>query len=698
VGLGALGTLGASTEVVPNTRSEPLFDEHSLCHQGFEVKFQGVSVSPGGFDDIPNNYAYSSNVDGDTVVLNYPVLGNYMTNGTAQGVTDVGGGKVVQVNGVQIVSSANAGGVSVFGYEIASTTISSPIGIVTPKTITVLGDKDVNKAVDGFDTMPVGYTGWTVDKSQFISADDAKITGYAVYDTPMVGIRKVLVGSVAIVGYNAVDYTLNFVIGKGMIVPSQPILEPTAISLAVQPSSVSQVEVAVIKAPSDSSTGIVQAEVPITHAKGFSFKLPENLKDSVSGRGNEVMVKQINDSPLPFWLTYDAKSSSFVAQNVPEGGLPIKVQLISGGQKFVVEIFKAEQVAPANTLSVAGLARPTTLDKTQFALVPAKAMSQLKPAEVSQLNDLQIQKMSPEHVQSLTAAHLGAMSPAKIAVLTQSDANQLRLAQLLVLKPSQIAQVNPAHIAKLNAAEVANLNDEQIKSLTPAQIVAIQPSNLGALQSEQISIMTPAQVQALTPAQFASLTPIQLASLTAAQIKVIGKDHLQSLSEVQRSSLLPEQIQSLTSNQKEAIGVPIDSQPTASGIRPADITRIQSPSNNIGPLNVPSAPAATPLPFQPLSPRPSTSPITSADPAQPAGAPFQPSATRPPNSPITSADPFQTPVTPFQPINDRSSKSPLTSADPAQTPSTPFQPAGTKPSKSPITSVDPINKRELASN
>ena len=55
MGLGALGTLGASTEVVPNTRSEPLFDEHSLCHQGFEVKFQGVSVSPGGFDDIPNS-------------------------------------------------------------------------------------------------------------------------------------------------------------------------------------------------------------------------------------------------------------------------------------------------------------------------------------------------------------------------------------------------------------------------------------------------------------------------------------------------------------------------------------------------------------------------------------------------------------------------------------------------------------------
>ena len=535
----------------------------------------------------PSNYSYSNNVDADTVVLNYPVLGNYMTQGTGQGVTDVGSAKVVQVNGVQIVSSANLGGVSVYGYKIANTTISSPIGVVTTKTVTVLGDQNVNKPVDGLTTMPVGTLGWTVDKSQFISGDDAKITGLAAYDTSMVGIRKLLVGSVAIVGYNAVDYSLNFVIGKGMIVPSQPILEPSAASLAVQPGFTSLVSVAVIKPATEVSSGIVQAEVPLTQTKGFSFKLPENLKDAVAINSNDATAKQINDSPLPYWLTFDAKTTSFVAQNVPDNGLPIKVQLITGGQKFVVEIFKADQVIAQGQSGATGLPRavkPATLEKSQLTLVSANAVGQLKPSQMSELGMLQIQMMKPEHLVALTPEHLAALTPAKIAAITKSPGNQLRFDQVNALNAEQISSLNPQVITGLNAAEVATLSDAQLLSITPLQIAAIRPNNLGALQSEQISIMSAQQIQALSPSQFASLSPIQISSFTAAQISTLGQSHLLSLNEVQRAALLPEQINSLSTPQREALGLTSEAQRMVSNFNLDEFVKTTSPSDAISPV------------------------------------------------------------------------------------------------------------------
>ncbi len=624
----------------------------------------------------PTNYSYSNNVDGDTVVLNYPVLGNYMTNGTGQGVTDVGTAKVVQVNGVQIVSSANVGSVQVLGYKIANTTISSPIGEITTKTITVVGQQNVNKPVDGLTTMPVGTLGWTVDSSQFISGDAAKITGFAAYDTAMVGFRKLVVGSIAITGYNAVDYTLNYVVGKGMIVPSQPILEPTPASLAVpssssgssaqaspsgagaQSSSASSsssgssqssattagvansssssaqasplaadtatnastaVQVAMLKAPSGVSSGVVQAEVPLSQSKGFSFNLPENLREAVSAKANDLTAKLLNDKPLPNWLTFDAKTSSFVAQNVPENGLPIKVQLLSGGQKFVVEIFKSTEVVNANKVTATGPPRPATLERSQLTLLSPRAVAQLKSSQISELNVLQIQKMTPEHLNAMTPEILAGFSPAKIAALTQSEANQLKFNQVLSLNPAQIARVNPAHIHKLVAAEIANLNDDQLKSLTPVQIAAIQPSNLGALQSEQISVLTREQIQSLSPAQFGALTPIQISSLTGIQISAVGQSHLQSLNEVQRGALLPEQIKALSASQKEALGLPLSNQPTASTLGLEDFTKIQSPALNV----------------LPSSAKPSVNPVPAARPRSTDKTTQQ----KDPNSPLTSLEP-----------------------------------------------------------
>jgi hypothetical protein len=541
--------------------------------------YDGTTVST----QAASNYAYSNNVDGDAVVLNYPVLGNYTTFGTGQGVTDVGSGKVIQVNGVQVVSASNSGGVSVFGYKIASTTIYNSIGVITPKTLTVLGDQNVNKPVDGFTTMPVGTSGWSVDKSQFIAGDDVRVTGFAAYDSPMVGIRTILVGSVAIVGYKAVDYTLNFINGKGMIVPSQPILEPTPQSLAVQPSSVSMVQVLVLNAPTVVTNAVVQAEVPVTQARGFSFVLPDTVQTSLAVKSNDVFVRQIDDSPLPNWLAFERNSNTFIAQNVPEHGLPIKVQLVAGTQKLIVEIVKSEQAVPTGQLSASGKLRPATLDASQFAVIPATEVANLRPNQIVELNVLQIQKMTPEHLRLMAPSVLTALSPAKIAALTQAESNQLQLNQVLSLNPAQIARINPTHIAKLSSAELANLSDEQLKSLTPAQIGAIEPAHFAALQSEQISIMTRDQITVLAPVQFAAFTPIQISSLTGLQIGALSKVHLQSLNEVQRAALLPEQIKAMNAEQKDALGLPAGDQPTASSVEFNRITNIQLPLNKNAP-------------------------------------------------------------------------------------------------------------------
>ncbi len=100
----------------------------------------------------PANYAATGQIDGDTVIFNDPVSGNYDT-------AHAGTGKTVAVNGLAI-ASANNGSAIVYGYQLSGTTAQGNVGTITPAplTISLSNVTDVNKTYDGTTAAPVGFS------------------------------------------------------------------------------------------------------------------------------------------------------------------------------------------------------------------------------------------------------------------------------------------------------------------------------------------------------------------------------------------------------------------------------------------------------------------------------------------------------------------------------------------------------------
>ncbi|VFN00245.1 MAG: hypothetical protein BECKG1743E_GA0114224_103151, partial [Candidatus Kentron sp. G] len=95
-----------------------------------------------------DNYTTAGVVDDDVVTLNNPTSGTYDDK-------NAGTGKTVTVDSISIVSaisSAADGSVSVYGYELASTTVSSNIGAITQKSINPANIVPNSKVYDGTDT------------------------------------------------------------------------------------------------------------------------------------------------------------------------------------------------------------------------------------------------------------------------------------------------------------------------------------------------------------------------------------------------------------------------------------------------------------------------------------------------------------------------------------------------------------------
>ncbi|MHB8167982.1 MAG: two-partner secretion domain-containing protein, partial [Sulfuricella sp.] len=76
----------------------------------------------------PANYATSGVLDGDTVLLNNPTSGLYVDK-------NVGTGKSVTASGLSIASATN-GAATVYGYQLASTSASGNIGVISALGIT----------------------------------------------------------------------------------------------------------------------------------------------------------------------------------------------------------------------------------------------------------------------------------------------------------------------------------------------------------------------------------------------------------------------------------------------------------------------------------------------------------------------------------------------------------------------------------
>lgn len=71
-------------------------------------------------------------------------------------------------------------------------------------------------------------------------------------------------------------------------------------------------------------------------AGGFSFTLPKELTDLATSIRSQPVATLVNGDPLPPWLRFESASSMFVAQNVPNGGLPIQVIIKIGNTRTIL--------------------------------------------------------------------------------------------------------------------------------------------------------------------------------------------------------------------------------------------------------------------------------------------------------------------------------------------------------------------------
>jgi hypothetical protein len=107
------------------------------------------------------------------------------------------------------------------------------------------------------------------------------------------------------------------------------------------------VTVGLVSSPTDGAPGVIVVTIPDNLGQpgsGFRFILPESVANAAAANPDAVAVTLQDGSSLPAWLQYNPDSNSFVANNVPEGSLPINVMVTIGGQSWIVQITKQEIV------------------------------------------------------------------------------------------------------------------------------------------------------------------------------------------------------------------------------------------------------------------------------------------------------------------------------------------------------------------
>jgi hypothetical protein len=120
----------------------------------------------------------------------------------------------------------------------------------------------------------------------------------------------------------------------------------------------SGVSVAVVTQPTRAETGFVAVSLPkgtSTEGVGFRVPLPAEVSNAVSVGTNPVApsgtvaptaapaiearaVISGRTVPLPDWLRYSPEQQMFVATAVPDGGLPITIEIMVAGQRTLMVI------------------------------------------------------------------------------------------------------------------------------------------------------------------------------------------------------------------------------------------------------------------------------------------------------------------------------------------------------------------------
>jgi hypothetical protein len=111
---------------------------------------------------------------------------------------------------------------------------------------------------------------------------------------------------------------------------------------AAQPITVQAISVQVSAIGANT---VVSAQIPATLVNGFSFKVPDQVIQSIASSGNVVTAQLADGKELPSWLKFDPKTMEFKAQssvNVFEVSDVIRVAIKFGNETIIVEIKAAE--------------------------------------------------------------------------------------------------------------------------------------------------------------------------------------------------------------------------------------------------------------------------------------------------------------------------------------------------------------------
>jgi hypothetical protein len=153
----------------------------------------------------PSNYSLTGVIGADQVLLNDPTAGTY-------DVVHVGTGKTVTVTGLAITGAQAA------DYTLSTTTLSAPIGIITPASLTANLIGPVSKVYDT--TNIATLTGGNYALAGIQNGDAITLNNpiAGTYDTLHAGTGKtVTVTGLVISGSNMTDYTLASTTAAGRI-------------------------------------------------------------------------------------------------------------------------------------------------------------------------------------------------------------------------------------------------------------------------------------------------------------------------------------------------------------------------------------------------------------------------------------------------------------------------------------------------
>ena len=97
--------------------------------------------------------------------------------------------------------------------------------------------------------------------------------------------------------------------------------------------------------PTRVETGFVAVSLPKgTAVEGVGFRVPlppEVSNAALPVAGPQIELRAIVSGravPLPAWLRYSNEEQVFVAAAVPDGGLPITVEIVVAGQRTLMVI------------------------------------------------------------------------------------------------------------------------------------------------------------------------------------------------------------------------------------------------------------------------------------------------------------------------------------------------------------------------